>query len=79
MFTTTREGYSTRVWYKDQVVIGEILTTFGGFVAKDYRSVSQIFTFEPLAVCWIISRAKRRKSREKVHKDKQLEKLNFFA
>ena len=79
MFTTTHEGFSTRAWYKNQVVVGEIIRCPGGYNAKDYRSVTQLFTFKPLAVGWIISRAKKRRSREKVYDNERSEKLKFFV
>lgn len=78
MFTTS-EGFFTRVWYKNQVVVGEVIRHKEGYIAKDYRSVTELFTFKPLAVGWIISRAKKRRSREKVYDNGQSGKLKFFT
>ena len=79
MYNTVSNEFSTRVLYKNQVVVGEIISTEEGYRAKDYRSVCEVFTFKPLAVGWIIARAKRRKSREKQYKNKQQEKLTLFT
>ncbi len=77
MYRTMNNEFSTRVLYKNQVVVGEIIRAKDGYEAIDYRSVSQFFTFKPLAVGWIISRAKRRRSREKVNGSGQPERLVF--
>lgn len=79
MYNTIIDGFFTRVLYKNQVVVGEIVAIPGGYLATDYRSVGQTFNLKPLAVGWIISRAKRRRSREKVYGNGQSEKLEFFA
>ena len=79
MYNTTKEGFFTCVLYKNQVVVGEIVAIPGGHLATDYRSVGQTFNLKPLAIGWIISRAKRRRSREKVYGNEQSEKLKFFA
>ena len=79
MYNTIIDGFFTRVLYNNQVVVGEIVAIPGGYLATDYRSVGQVFNLKPLAIGWIISRAKRRKSREKVNGSVQKEELGFFV
>ena len=78
-YTTEKLKNSTKVLYKSQVVVGEIIKSPGGHKAIDYRSVSHTFTFEGIAIGWIIARSKRRKSREKVCDTEQVGRLNFSA
>ena len=78
-FSTITEGNSTKVIYDNQVVVGEITSSNGVYIARDYRAVREPFTFKSLAVGWIIARARRRKSREKLYKNGQSEKLKLFT